>query len=74
MTLGLIPRKYTIRYGNIRDRVRSDGTHWLQPELLSFFNTKLEDSNQPYSKMQFFAKFIVKWYKKAFKKRFKKWL
>lgn len=74
MTLGLIPHKYTVCYGDIRDRVKSDGSHWLQPELLSFFNTKLEDSNIPYSKMQIFAKYKVKRYKKAIKKRLKKWL
>jgi hypothetical protein len=47
MTLGLIPG-YTINYGNIRNRVKEDGNQWLQPELLSFFNSKLEDSNAIY--------------------------
>jgi hypothetical protein len=47
MTLGLIPG-YTKNYGNIRNRVKEDGNQWLQPELLSFFNSKLEDSNAIY--------------------------
>lgn len=46
LTLGYIPRKYATCYGNIRDRIRLDGTHWLQPDLLAFFNTKLEESNR----------------------------
>ena len=46
LTLGYIPHQYATCYGNIRDRIRPDGTHWLQPELLAFFNTKLEETNQ----------------------------
>lgn len=49
LTLGTIPHKYPIRYGEIRDRVKTDGSHWLQPELLAFFNSKLEESNSEYS-------------------------
>lgn len=45
LTLGLIPTLTTPGYGDVRDRVKRDGTHWLQPELLSFFNTKLVSSN-----------------------------
>lgn len=47
LTLGLIPG-YTARYGDIRNRVKVDGGQWLQPELLSFFNSKLEDLNGKY--------------------------
>lgn len=32
-------------YGDIRDRERADGTHWLHLELKAFFNTRLGDSN-----------------------------
>ncbi len=46
LTLGYIPRKYTTRYGDIRDREREDGFHWLQPQLKAFFNSKLEESNE----------------------------
>ncbi len=45
LTMGLIPNVTNIRYGDIRDRVRMDGTHWLQPELLNFFNNQLVESN-----------------------------
>ena len=46
LTMGLIPNKYDTRYGDIRDRIKLDGTHWLQPELKDFLNTKLIDSNK----------------------------
>ena len=46
LTLGIIPGAAETRYGDIRDRVKMDGDHWLQPELKAFFNTKLEDQNQ----------------------------
>lgn len=45
LTLGYIPRLTNVGYGDIRDRKRADGSHWLQPELKAFFNTKLEQSN-----------------------------
>lgn len=46
LTLGLIPGCTDVRYGNIRDRVRMDGTHWLQPGLKAFFNEKVSESNE----------------------------
>lgn len=46
LTLGLIPDATDVRYGDIRDRVRTDGTHWLQPELHAFFNGKVSESNE----------------------------
>lgn len=46
LTMGLIPNLYETRYGDIRDRIKLDGTHWLQPELKEFFNNKLIDSNK----------------------------
>ena len=46
LTLGLIPGATNVRYGDIRDRVRADGSHWLQPDLRNFFNSKLSDLNQ----------------------------
>ena len=46
MTLGLIRGVTDAHYGNIRDRVRTDGTHWLKPELKDFFNGRLSDSNE----------------------------
>ncbi len=46
MTLGLIRGVTDVRYGDIRDRVRADGTHWLNSELKNFFNGRLSDSNE----------------------------
>lgn len=45
LTLGCINRLTDLGYGDIRDRERVDGTHWLRPELKAFFNTKLGDDN-----------------------------
>lgn len=45
LTAGLINGLTDVGYGDIRDRERADGTHWLRPELKAFFNTKLGDSN-----------------------------
>lgn len=52
LTLGLIPDATDVRYGSIRDRVRADGTHWLYPELLEFFNTQCVESNALLSKSE----------------------
>lgn len=49
LTLGLIPGSTDVCYGDIRDRARSDGTHWLQSELKAFFNEKVSDSNEEIS-------------------------
>ena len=46
LTLGLIPGVTDTRYGDIRDRIRTDGSHWLQPEFHAFLNSQLCDSNQ----------------------------
>lgn len=46
LTLDLIKDATVVGYGDIRDREREDGTHWLRPELKAFFNTKLGDSNE----------------------------
>lgn len=49
LTLGLIPDATDIRYGDIRDRERTDGTHWLQPALHEFFNEKVSEANEEIS-------------------------
>jgi len=49
MTFGLIPDKTDVCYGDIRNRVKTDGSEWLQPELKEFFNTKLVESNKKWS-------------------------
>ena len=48
MTMGLVPGLAKVGYGEIRDRVRADGSHWLQPELRAFFDSRLAESNAPY--------------------------
>ncbi len=45
LTLGCIDNFTDVKYGDIRDRVKPDGTKWLQPELKEFFNTRLFESN-----------------------------
>lgn len=52
LTLGVIPHVTDVRYGDIRDRICKDETHWLQPELKCFFNSKLEESNAEYSMLK----------------------
>lgn len=52
LTLGCIPYFTDVRYGNIRDRVREDGSHWIRPQMLDFLNTKLEYSNACYNDFQ----------------------
>lgn len=49
LTFGLIPGSTDIKYGDIRNRIREDGTEWLQPELKAFFNTTLPESNHEWS-------------------------
>ena len=45
LSAGLIPQLDTPGYGDLRDRVRPDGSHWLQPEMRRMMNGKLIDSN-----------------------------
>ncbi len=52
LTLGDIANATPIRYGDIRDRECVDGSHWLQPQLKSAFNTKLQESNTLPSSME----------------------
>lgn len=52
LTYGLVPHSTDIRYGDIRNRVRQNGSEWLHPELKAFFNTKLTDSNIEWTNRQ----------------------
>lgn len=52
LTLGCIPNFTNVRYGDIRNRVKTDGTEWLQPEVKSFFNSTLVESNKEYSTLR----------------------
>ena len=49
MTYGLIPDSTKYTYAEMRNRIREDGTEWLQPELKEFFSGKLEDNNSKWS-------------------------
>jgi exopolysaccharide biosynthesis predicted pyruvyltransferase EpsI len=52
LTLGCIPNVTTKKYGDIRNRVCQDGSHWLQPEMKDFLNSNLSESN---NEISFFA-------------------
>ncbi|MFI3236470.1 MAG: radical SAM protein [Lachnospiraceae bacterium] len=52
LTVGCIKNFSDIRYGNIRNRIKSKGEEWLTKEALEFFNSKLEESNSAYSKLE----------------------
>ncbi len=49
MTCGLIPGSTDYTYADMRNRVREDGSEWLQPELKYFFSTKLENNNDKWT-------------------------
>lgn len=48
LALGDIPELKTPTYAEERNRVCADGTEWLQPEMKSFMQTKLYQSNKQY--------------------------
>ncbi len=74
LTLGLIPGLYQTRYGRIRDRKKTDGTHWLQPELSLFFDTKLEESNGVCSRLRIRSIYAAKRIRNVLDKSLGKWL
>ena len=48
MAAGLIPelvKKDNVHYGDLRNRIKTDGFQWLQPELLEAFNNRVNDDN-----------------------------
>lgn len=80
MTLGLIPYATNVHYGEIRDREKKDGTHWLQPEFRSFVDSVCVDSNKTYGlvkkKMVFMKhdfKEVKEKIKRHVKNRIEKW-
>ena len=52
LTLGCIPNFTDVRYGDIRDRERIDGAHWIRPEMKQFLNSKAEESNLLFDEKQ----------------------
>ncbi len=49
LTLGCVPYFTEVKYGDIRNRIKSDGGQWIQPELLNFFNSTLIESNEEHN-------------------------
>lgn len=45
LTLGNIPNLTSVRFGDIRNRRRNDGSEWLQEDMKNFLNTALIESN-----------------------------
>lgn len=75
LTLGLIPGLTNVGYGDIRDREREDGTHWIRPQMKEFLNTKLVESNEEYTKQrkrQLILKNYVKYSKRYIGKELRK--
>ena len=50
--LGNIPELTTPTYGEMRNRFCTDGSEWLYPEMKSFMETKLYETNKEYSKLE----------------------
>ena len=49
IALGCITTIEAPTYKEMRDRVRTDGTHWLYPRMADVFSQKLYNQNKPYS-------------------------
>ena len=49
LTLGCIPEHECITYAQLRNRVCTDGSEWLKPNVREFFSCKLKDNNREYS-------------------------
>lgn len=48
LAAGLVPqiaKRENARYGNLRNRIKADGSNWLQPELLDAFNGRVNEAN-----------------------------
>ena len=54
LAMGNIPGKFNnVRFGSdIRNRIRTDGSHWLTDELCDFFDDRCDDNNPLLSKSQ----------------------
>lgn len=52
LTLGTIPELDTVNYAQVRNRVSTDGTEWLQPEMKVFMSQKLCGENEVYSDLK----------------------
>lgn len=45
LTLGMLPSIETPRYASMRDRIDSEGRHWLNDDMRQFLSQKLKDAN-----------------------------
>lgn len=52
LTLGNIPELQTPTYAQMRNRVCSDGSEWLKPQMRALMSSKLSDSNKEYSSLR----------------------
>lgn len=52
LTLGNIPELDAPTYSELRNRVCTDGSEWLKPEMKHFMGTKLWQSNKEYSQIK----------------------
>ncbi len=52
LTFGCIAGFTDVGYGDIRDREKIDGTHWIRPQMKAFLNSKLEDSNDEFTEKE----------------------
>ena len=46
---GCLPNEKTPTYNDVRDRERTDGTHWVYPRMARAFSTRATDTKKPYS-------------------------
>ena len=49
LTMGDIPELESPTYAEVRNRVCEDGSEWLTPNMKAFMQSKLSESNKPYS-------------------------
>ena len=49
---GMVPDIKSPTYAQMRDRVRTDGTHWILPRMRAVFESKISDNNTQYSKLK----------------------
>lgn len=73
LTFGTIPEMTEVGFGNIRNRIKCDGTEWIQTNLKSFFNSKLKENNVELLQREK-RKYIIKSYPKYLIRRIMPWL
>lgn len=46
LTLGVVPGIRTVSFAQVRDRMRANGTHWVQSEVYRFIDQRLYENNR----------------------------